>query len=190
MWESLPGSGRLRLIAGRLDPGPPAGRSDRKCADQEQRCVQCGMQMTRAKIPPESSWKTGTWEARRNRLIVHRPIARLRCRVGSGSTTSRPRRRRLGAEDSFPVGPTLLYQAFAPMSPRSVGPGSSLRAGGRRSAGAGEELADSSRVDGNGRSGKDGAVTTAVNIFETARNRSENRKISRSDDCTMNSFGA
>ena len=31
---------------------------------------------------------------------------------------------------------------------------------------------------------------TAVNIFETARNRWENRKISRSDDCTMNSFGA
>ena len=32
--------------------------------------------------------------------------------------------------------------------------------------------------------------TTAVNIFETARNRWENREISRSDDCTMNSFGA
>src|SRR5271166_3943305 len=30
----------------------------------------------------------------------------------------------------------------------------------------------------------------AVNIFETARNRWENREISRSDDCTMNSFGA
>ena len=65
----------------------------------------------------------------------------------------------LGAEHSFPVGPTLLYQAFAPMSPRSVGPGSSLRAGRHRSTGAGEEPADSSRAGGNGRSGKDGAVT-------------------------------
>ena len=35
-----------------------------------------------------------------------------------------------------------------------------------------------------------GLLTTAVNIFETARNRWENREISRSDDCTMNSFGA
>ncbi len=36
----------------------------------------------------------------------------------------------------------------------------------------------------------EGLPTTAVNIFETARNRWENREISRSDDCTMNSFGA
>ena len=41
-----------------------------------------------------------------------------------------------------------------------------------------------------GRRGRPGQETTAVNIFETARNRWENREISRSDDCTMNSFGA
>jgi hypothetical protein len=44
-----------------------------------------------------------------------------------------------------------------------------------------------SDVGGGGGGGRPG---TAVNIFETARNRWENREISRSDDCTMNSFGA
>ena len=34
-----------------------------------------------------------------------------------------------------------------------------------------------------------GLETTAVNIFGTARNRWKNREISRSDDCTTNSFG-
>jgi hypothetical protein len=35
-----------------------------------------------------------------------------------------------------------------------------------------------------------GLLTTAVNILETARNRWENREISLSDNCTINSFGA
>ncbi|MGZ3487322.1 MAG: hypothetical protein ACXVBY_10735 [Isosphaeraceae bacterium] len=113
-------------------------------------------------------WNLGSEKEPSHRSSSHRADAMPR---GFGLDNKPASPEELGAEDSFPVGPTLLYQAFAPMSPRSVGPGSSLRAGGRRSAGAGEELADSSRVDGNGRSGKDGAVTTAVNIFETARNR-------------------
>ena len=101
-------------------------------------------------------WNLGSEEEPSHRSSSHRAAAMPR---GFGLDNKPASPEELGAEDSFPVGPTLLYQAFAPMSPRSVGPGSSLRAGGRRSAGAGEELADSSRVDGNGRSGKDGAVT-------------------------------
>jgi len=101
-------------------------------------------------------WNLGSEEEPSHRSSSHRAAVMPR---GFGLDNKPASPEELGAEDSFPVGPTLLYQAFAPMSPRSVGPGSSLRAGGHRSAGAGEELADSSRVDGNGRSGKDGAVT-------------------------------
>ena len=101
-------------------------------------------------------WNLGSEEEPSHRSSSH-PAAAMPREFGLDNEPASPEE--LGAEDSFPVGPTLLYQAFAPMSPRPVGPGSSLRAGGRRSAGAGEELADSSRVGGNGRSGKDGAVT-------------------------------
>ena len=101
-------------------------------------------------------WNLGSEEEPSHRSSSH-PAAAMPREFGLDNEPASPEE--LGAEDSFPVGPTLLYQAFAPMSPRPVGPGSSLRAGGRRSAGAGEELADSSRAGGNGRSGKDGAVT-------------------------------
>ena len=93
-------------------------------------------------------WNLGSEEEPSHRSSSHRAAAMPR-EFGLDNEPASPEE--LGAENSFPVGPTLLYQAFAPMSPRPVGPGSSLRAGGRRSAGAGEELADSSRVDGNGR---------------------------------------
>jgi len=65
----------------------------------------------------------------------------------------------LGAEDSFPSGPTLLYQAFAPMSPRLVGPGSSSRARGQRDSGVEEDMVDASRAGGHGRSAKNDAGT-------------------------------
>ena len=100
-------------------------------------------------------WNLGS-EEESHRSSSH-PAAAMPREFGLDNEPASPEE--LGAEHSFPVGPTLLYQAFAPMSPRSVGPGSSLRAGGHRSAGAGEEPADSSRAGGNGRSGKDGAVT-------------------------------
>ena len=84
-------------------------------------------------------WNLGSEKEPSHRSSSHRADAMPR---GFGLDNKPASPEELGAEDSFPVGPTLLYQAFAPMSPRSVGPGSSLRAGGRRSAGAGEELAD------------------------------------------------
>ena len=59
-----------------------------------------------------------------------------------------------GAEDSFPTGATMLYQAFAPRSPRPAGSGSSPRTEGHESVEAEEELADFSRAGGEGRSGK------------------------------------
>src|SRR5271166_1810813 len=101
-------------------------------------------------------WNLGSEEEPSHRSSSHRAAAMPR-EFGLNNEPASPEE--LGAEDSFPVGPTLLYQAFAPMSPRPVGPGSSLRASGRRIAGAGEELAESSRVGGNARGGKDGAVT-------------------------------
>ena len=101
-------------------------------------------------------WNLGSEEEPSHRSSSHRAAAMPR-EFGLDNEPASPEE--LGAEDTFPVGPTLLCQAFAPMSPRPVGPGSSLRAGGRGSAGAGEELADSSRAGDNGRSGKDGAVT-------------------------------
>ena len=55
----------------------------------------------------------------------------------------------------------------------------------------GETPAETGSLNGRPeRQDRQGILTTAVYIFETARNRWENREISRSDDCTMNSFGA
>ena len=101
-------------------------------------------------------WNLGSEEEPSHHSSAH-PAAALPCEFGLDNEPASPEEP--GAEDSFPAGPTLLYQAFAPMSPRPVGPGSSPRAGGQRNAGVGEELANSSRAGGKGRSGKNGAGT-------------------------------
>ena len=95
-------------------------------------------------------WNLGSEKEPSHRSSSHRAAAMPR---GFGLDNKPASPEELGAEDSFPVGPTLLYQAFAPMSPRSVGPGSSLRAGGRRR-----------RRAGRGRAGR---------FFESRRQRPE-----------------
>ncbi|HMF35961.1 MAG TPA: serine/threonine-protein kinase, partial [Isosphaeraceae bacterium] len=101
-------------------------------------------------------WNLGSEEEPSQHASTH-PAAALPCEFGLDNEPASPAG--LGAEDSFPVGPTLLYQAFAPMSLRPAGPASSPRAGGHRSADVGEEPADSSTAGSTGRSGKNGAGT-------------------------------
>src|SRR5208283_5983601 len=84
-------------------------------------------------------WNLGSEEEPSHHSLSH-PAAALPCEFGLDTEPAAPEE--LGAEDSFPAGPTLLCQAFAPMSLRPVGTGSSLRAGGHSSAGVGEEQAD------------------------------------------------
>src|SRR5271157_4352143 len=101
-------------------------------------------------------WNLGSEEEPSHDSLADRAAA-LPCEFGLDIKPAAPEE--LGAEDSFPAGPTLLYQAFAPMSSRPVSTGSSLRAGGHSSAGVGEELANSSRAGDKSRSGKNGAGT-------------------------------
>ncbi len=101
-------------------------------------------------------WNPGSEEEPSHHSSAH-PAAALPCEFGLDNEPASPPE--LGAEDSFPGGPTLLYKAFAPLSAQPAGPGSSPRAGGHKSAGVGEEPADSSTAGDNGRSGKNGAGT-------------------------------
>ncbi len=63
----------------------------------------------------------------------------------------------LEAEKSFPVGPTMLYRAFDPRSPRTPGTGPSQRADGQNSADGGAGVVSSGT--GYALSGKNGAGT-------------------------------
>src|SRR5271166_6917257 len=101
-------------------------------------------------------WNLGSEEESSHHSLADPPAAPP-CEFGLDNEPASPAE--LGPEDSFPVGPTLLYQAFAPMSPRPAGPGSSPRSGGHGSAGVGGNLAGSSRAGGSGGSGKNGAGT-------------------------------
>ncbi|MGO9814338.1 MAG: protein kinase domain-containing protein [Isosphaeraceae bacterium] len=82
-------------------------------------------------------------------LVLAGPAVALPCELGLDNAPAAAAE--LEADDSFPAGPTLLCQAFVPMSPRPDGPGSSCPAGGNGSAGVG--------AGGKGRSGKKGAGT-------------------------------
>ena len=101
-------------------------------------------------------WNLGSEEEPSHHSLADRAAA-LPCEFGLDNEPASPQE--LGAEDSFPAGATLLYQAFAPMSPRPAGPGSSARAGAQRNAGVAEGRANSSRAGDKSRSGKNGAGT-------------------------------
>ncbi len=81
----------------------------------------------------------------------------------------------------------LIPTAFVAKLFRSARVSRSRRSADRGSPGDAPPVGDWETCVQRGRAGQE---ATAVNIFETARNRWENRETSRSDDCTMNSFGA
>src|SRR5208282_1361794 len=92
-------------------------------------------------------WNLGSEEEPSHHSLADRAAA-LPCEFGLDNEPASPQE--LGAEDSFPAGATLLYQAFAPMSPRPAGPGS--RKGGpilrepATKAGAGKTVQEPARL--------------------------------------------
>ena len=65
-------------------------------------------------------WNPGSEEEPSHHSSAH-PAAALPCKFGLDNEPASPPE--LGAEDSFPGGPTLLYKAFAPLSAQPAGPG-------------------------------------------------------------------